>query len=96
MKNHEFHKELFKSKIEKSLDLKIVNSQQLCNLCVFYYLSAVALNQIYNDDDDKITNYGKITNFEIFPIIVIKYYFAKQNNILCVIGYKISKKFIPP
>ena len=29
-------------------------------------------------------------------IIVIKYYFATQNNILCVIGYEISKEFIPP
>ena len=28
--------------------------------------------------------------------IVIKYYFATQNNILCVIGYEISKEFIPP
>ena len=27
--------------------------------------------------------------------IVIEYYFATQNNILCVIGYKISKEFIP-
>ena len=27
--------------------------------------------------------------------IVIKYYFATQNNILCVIGYEISKEFIP-
>ena len=32
--------------------------------------------------------------FQIY--IVIKYYFATQNNILCVIGYKISKEFIHP
>jgi hypothetical protein len=27
--------------------------------------------------------------------IVIKYYFVSQNNILCVVGYEISKEFIP-
>jgi hypothetical protein len=31
-----------------------------------------------------------------YSYIVIKYYFATQNNILCVIGYKISKEFIHP
>jgi hypothetical protein len=30
-----------------------------------------------------------------FNYIVIKYYFEKQNNILCVIGFKISKDFSP-
>ena len=39
-----------------------------CNLCVFYYLSAVALNQIYNDDPT-IINYRKNYNFGIFPIL---------------------------
>ena len=36
----------------------------------------------------------RIRNFEDY--IVIKYYFAMQNNILCVIGYEILKEFIPP
>ena len=28
--------------------------------------------------------------------IVIKYYFVSQHNILCIIGYEIPLKFIPP
>ena len=45
-----------------------------------------------------ITEHGYFnkTNVDFIEVnsIVIKYYFATQNNILCVIGYKISNEFI--
>ena len=43
-----------------------------------------------------INTFYKKSNIELYygSYIVIKYYFATQNNILCVIGYKISKEFI--
>ena len=45
-----------------------------------------------NEKDYKNVIYN---NKKIKSYIVIKYYFEKQNNILCVIGFKISKDFSP-
>ena len=43
-----------------------------------------------------IVSYPEINSrFTNILFIVIKYYFATQNNILCVIGYKISNGIFP-
>ena len=55
-----------------------------CNLCVFYYLSAVALNQIYNADT--IDKYNKNTNFGMFPIIKKLEDLSKNYSIILLQG----------